>query len=233
MLERPAQRPVVAGVDGAPGGWVVVHWAPAGLSLATASRWHDLPLAAAARIGVDMPIGLSDGPPRACDTAARRQLPRPRKASVFPTPRRYMLGLSHAAANAEGRRRDGRGLSIQSWHILAKIAELDAALTPADQARVHEVHPELVFHSLAGGAALPPKRRAAGRAARLALLDRAGLPDLRPLLDRQARGRARSDDVLDAAACALAAARIVAGQATRLPEVPDRDARGLHMEIWF
>jgi len=233
MLETPPPTTAIAGVDGAPGGWVAMIWAPDGLTLADATRWRDLPLAAAGWIGVDMPIGLSDGPPRACDTAARARLPRGRKASVFPAPRRYMLGLSHAAANAEGRRRDGRGLSVQSWHILAKVAELDAALAPGDQTRVREVHPELVFHHLAEGAPLPPKRRVAGREARLSLLDRAGLPDLRPLLDRRTRGRARPDDVLDAAACALAAARIAAGRARCLPEAPSRDARGLRMEIWF
>jgi len=42
------------------------------------------------------------------------------------------------------------------------------------------------------------------------------------------------DDVIDAAACALAAKRILAGEGEQLPaSEPPRDARGLRMEIWY
>ena len=41
------------------------------------------------------------------------------------------------------------------------------------------------------------------------------------------------DDVLDAAACALAARDMLKGRATRLPPAPRLDARGLKMEIWY
>jgi predicted RNase H-like nuclease len=41
------------------------------------------------------------------------------------------------------------------------------------------------------------------------------------------------DDLLDAAACALAAERILAGRARRVPDDPPRDSRGLRMEIWY
>ena len=225
--------PAVAGVDGTRGGWIMAIWDGAGIGLHFATTWAALPLAGLAAVGVDMPIGLSAGPPRACDTAARARLPARRKPSVFPAPRRYMLGRSHAEANAEGKRRDGRGLSVQSWHIMGKIAELDAALTPCDQNRIHEVHPELVFDRLGGGAILPPKRRQAGRAARLALLAEAGVPDPAALLHARERGGAKADDILDAIACALTAARIRKGQARRLPDAPECDSRGLHMEIWF
>ncbi len=44
-------------------------------------------------------------------------------------------------------------------------------------------------------------------------------------------GGAGADDVLDACACALTAARIFKGEAMRFPETPPLDRRGLRMEI--
>ena len=47
------------------------------------------------------------------------------------------------------------------------------------------------------------------------------------------RRLAGPDDLLDAAACALAAERMLAGQGCRLPDEPAEDSRGLRMEIWY
>jgi len=221
-------------VDGARAGWVAVIWRDGRLAAELAPRFTALSCAGLAAVAVDMPIGLSDAGPRACDTAARRLLPRGRKSSVFAPPRRYMLPLPYAEANAEGKAREGKGLAKQSWHIGRGIAELDAALTPDDQARVFETHPELVFHRLNAWSPLPGKKSRAGRAARLRLLAAAGLPDPTPLLDRYPRREVQPDDILDAAACALAARDILAGRGRRLPDgEPPRDARGLRMEIWY
>ncbi|SDF50873.1 Predicted nuclease (RNAse H fold) [Limimonas halophila] len=222
----------VAGVDGCRGGWIAVIWGDDGLSLRLAAGLRALALDAAV-VAVDMPIGLADVGPRACDRAARRTLPRPRRASVFPPPRRYMLGLDWADANVAGKAREGVGLSKQAGMLLPRIAELDAALSPADQVRIVEAHPEVLFHGLAHGADLGRKTTAAGRRAREAVLRRAGVPDPAGLMDVYPRSRVKPDDVVDAAACALTAARVAAGTAGRLPDgEPPRDARGLRMEIW-
>ena len=227
----------VAGVDGARGGWLAVLVGGAGITAHLLPRAADVIGLAAAQIAVDMPIGLADSGPRACDRAARRLLPKPRRASVFAPPRRYMLGLAYAEANAAGRQREGVGLSRQAWHIGRRVAELDAVLTPAAQARVAESHPELIFHRLNGWRALPRKTTAEGRAARMALLRNAGLPDPAPLLGRYRRAEVQPDDVLDAAACSLTAARRLAGTACRVPDPADGpppcDARGLAMAIWY
>jgi predicted RNase H-like nuclease len=42
---------------------------------------------------------------------------------------------------------------------------------------------------------------------------------------------ASGGDFLDACACAWTAARIVRGEATRFPDAPPLDAKGLRMEI--
>ncbi len=227
------------GIDGCRDGWIAVHWSSAGLAASTltsvlAARWEDFDLEEVAAVGVDMPIGLSDRGPRACDTAARALLPAGRKSSVFPPPKRYMLGLSWAEANTAGKAREGKGLSRQAGNISAKIRELDSAISAPMQQRIYEIHPELVFHHLNDGGALTPKRYTAGRMERLRLLQEAGLPELEGLFELYPRKQVKPDDLLDAAACALAAKCIARGEARRLPEnEPPRDSRGLRMEIWY
>ncbi len=111
----------VASVDGAKGGWLGVLARPegAGVALVLAPRWTDLPLAMVKITGVDMPIGLAESGPRACDSAARRLLPRERKPSVFAPPRRALLACAtRAEANARGRALDGTGL-------IPKVVDID------------------------------------------------------------------------------------------------------------
>lgn len=232
---QPGAAAAVAGVDGCPAGWFALLLVPGGPAEgAVAATWDDLPLERAPAVAVDMPIGLTDRGPRDCDPAARRLLPRGRKSSVFPAPRRYMLACADwAEAHARGRAREGCGLSREAWNLVPRIRELDRALGPDDQARVREVHPELVFHRLNDWAPLAGKKTPAGRAARLRLLAREGLDGLEALIARFPRREVRPDDVLDAAACALAARAMLAGRAARLPDDPPRDARGLRMEIWY
>ena len=228
----------VAGVDGCRAGWIAVRLDPGGGPATSACYpdWRALlrGLAEVTRICVDMPIGLADQGARPCDRAARAVLPGPRKSSVFAPPRRYMLGLSYHGVRDAARARADAGLSIQAFNIMPKIAELDAALAPGDQDRVLETHPELAFHRLNAGAELPRKADRAGRAARRALLQAAELADVDALLAAHPRTRAKADDVLDAAVCALVARDSLHGRARRVPgDAPDRDVRGLRMEIWY
>ena len=236
MTKNDPRGAVVTGVDGCPGGWIAVTMALADgrLDAALGACWSNLDLARARFVAVDMPIGLTAEGPRTCDLAARYLLPKGRKSSVFPPPRRYMLHCrTWEAAHREGLEREGSGLNKQTWNILPKIRELDHALRPADQDRIREAHPELVFHHLNDWAPLPGKRKPDGREARLRLLAGAGLQGVAQLLDRYPRSEAQPDDVIDAAACALAAWRMARGTAIRLPATPRRDERGLAMEIWY
>jgi len=236
-VSQRAESRTVAGIDGCPGGWIAVWLQLPGeiWNAGVASSWTGLPLGDSRMVAVDMPVGLAAQGARACDRAARALLPRARKSSVFPPPRRYMLGTAGwPDANAAGKVREGVGLSRQAWNLAAKIRELDRALTPGDQARVREAHPELVFHHLNGWQPLPRKTTVAGQQARLALLHEAGVTGLEGLLNAVPRRLARPDDILDATACALAARRMEDGTAIRLPgDTPPRDARGLAMEIWY
>jgi predicted RNase H-like nuclease len=226
---------LIAGVDGCRGGWLaaIEDDSTGALSLRLAPRWTDLP-ADLALICVDMPIGLAERGPRGCDALARALLPRGRKSSVFPPPRRAMLDCpTWRAANALGKRDEGSGLTIYAWGLMAKIRELDRALGPADQRRVRESHPELAFNRMNGGTPLPAKRESAGRARRRALLEAEGFEALDQWLALYPRALVQPDDVLDACACLVTARRIRRDDAIRLPLEPAHDARGLAMEIWY
>jgi predicted RNase H-like nuclease len=103
-------------------------------------------------IALDIPIGLPDRGARDCDLAARRLLGPGRGSSVFPAPIRPLLeACSHAEACSIRETVEHKRLSIQSWAIIPKIREVDAALRASAQlrARVREVHPEVCFYYLA------------------------------------------------------------------------------------
>jgi predicted RNase H-like nuclease len=229
------------GIDGCRGGWVVAA-SDERLSELKFTLVDDLePLVARAAggralIAIDMPIGLSDDGPRACDREARRLLGRPRASSVFPAPCRAALAAaSYRRACGLSRRALGVALTIECFNILPKIRQLDATMTPARQAFVREVHPELVFALLSrrGRGLAEPKRTAAGERLRLRLL-RTVAPRFDPRAVRARLGPARvaRDDIVDAVACVVAAGRIARGEAVVLPAgTAVRDGRGLRMEI--
>jgi predicted RNase H-like nuclease len=176
-------------------------------------------------IGVDMPIGLPDTPLRAADREARRFLAH-RRSTVFDVPTRAVLAAtSHTEANATSRRLYGRGISVQAFHLFPRIREVDALDAAALARQLVEIHPECAFARMAG-APLPPKRSAAGRDARLALVEAfVGLQ----VRDSRLPG-ARSDDVLDACAVLWSARRFAAGTAVTFGD-GSYDARGLPMRI--
>jgi predicted RNase H-like nuclease len=228
------------GLDGCRGGWVVAS-ADARLSALSFTVVDDpAPLvaraAAGAIVAIDMPIGLSDDGARACDLAARRLLGRPRASSVFPAPCRAALAATtYGRACSLSRRTLGVALSRETFNILPKIRQVDGLMTPELQKFVREVHPEVVFALLAGrGRGLVhPKRTRPGERQRLSLLRRVA-PRFDPRAVRRQLGPARvaRDDVIDAVACLVAAARIRRGEERVLPEGPIAcDERGLRMEI--
>ena len=189
-------------------------------------------------LAVDMPIGLLDRPRpggRLCDREARKLLGRGRASSVFTPPTRS--GLS-ATAYAEVVALNGSGMSKEAFNIVPKIREVDDAIAAADQKRVFEAHPELIFASLGGRPMPRSKKTATGRRDRGRLVrrvfGRAFNDPVRLRLEHGA-GNLGLDDVLDAYALAYVADCIRRGTARRLPSLgrPQRDGRGLRMEIWF
>ena len=177
-----------------------------------------------AAVGVDIPIGLPAGSARrACDDLAAARLGRAR-SSVFPAPPREVLAAAdYAEACATARRLTGRAISLQTFHISAKIAEWDALALPD---HVIEVHPELALRALAPATEFAPKKSARGAGQRIAALAR-WVDPATALADLPAG--ARLDDVLDALAVTWSAARWVRGEAEVLGD--ERDARGRPMRV--
>ncbi|MGI8536884.1 MAG: DUF429 domain-containing protein [Mycobacteriales bacterium] len=217
----------VLGVDGCPGGWV------GALLDGTSLSWHagafaDLLLLDADVVAVDIPIGLpSGGDRRRADVEAKVALDAQRSSVFFVPPRVVLDATTQAEATLLSRAAGSVGISIQTFHLLDKVAEVDTLLrsSPAAAARVVEAHPEVSLRRL-GGRVLPPKRTVAGRVARLDLL-RTWLPGL--TLPTPRPGRAQPDDCLDAVACAWTAARWARREAEVLGD--EVDALGVPMRI--
>ena len=248
-VPKPAADAWVAGVDGCPGGWLVVLRRLADARTASAhllTSFADvlaLPEAPAV-IAVDMPIGLAECTViggRPADVEARARLGA-RQSAVFAVPSRAAVmqpDYRDACATAFATSDPPRKVSKQCFHLFPKIREIDALMTPRLQTRVLECHPELGFWALNACQPLDEPKKVKSRphepglALRRRLLEAAGY-DPGFLLDRGRFKRADvgPDDLLDAAACAASAARIAVGDGHRFPADPPRDARGLRMEIW-
>lgn len=218
---------LLVGVDGCRGGWVAAMDRGGGRTEVIVRRsFADVLDLGALVVGIDMPIGLASDRPRACDIQARARLG-PRRSSVFPAPVRSVLGArNHADAVVRSRASCGRGLSIQAWNLVPKVAEVDALVEPGDP--VVEVHPELSFALLAGAPLRTRKKDPAGRHERLGLLT-GPFPDVADHLASRPPGCA-ADDVLDAHAVLWTVRRIAAGTAISLGD-GDRDERGHVMAI--
>lgn len=231
-MANPELLPVV-GVDGCKQGWVAVTW-----------NGHDQPTAhmldrlddlieelragAIAAVALDMPIGLLDQRSRSCDVEARRLLG-PRRSSVFPAPARAVLGTTdYRQACQVSTETIGVALSKQAYNLLPKIREVDRLVEPGDQDRLVEAHPECAFARLAGKPLDHPKRTAEGRADRRRLLRRHHRT-LGDLVDSD--HRLPELDLIDAAALAVTAARVVNGSEVRLGH--EVDATGLAARITY
>ncbi|MCE3553430.1 DUF429 domain-containing protein [Pseudonocardia sp. RS11V-5] len=208
----------IAGVDGVPGGWVVVllrgrapRWTVRWAVVASAAEVVGL-TAGCAAVGVDIPLALPvDGTPRECDVLCAVRLGRAR-SSVFPAPpREVLLEPTHEAAVRRARELTGRGISIQTYNIRRQILSWDAVHPLPDN--VIEVHPELALRGLAPELEFASKKTARGAGQRIAALSR-WVDPARALADLPEG--ARLDDCLDALAATWSAARWAAGTAAVL-----------------
>ncbi len=210
------------GLDGARGGWAgaIVEDGRVGWL-----RFTHIAQALALEVdvvGVDMPVGLPSTGRRDCDLLAKRLLGRAHPRVFLAPPRGVLDAGSYEEANARHRSLvDGSGLSVQTWHLVPKIREVDEV---ADDPRLVEVHPELAFLELGGRGPLPSKKTPAGRAARVRAVS-GWLPGL--AVSEVPSG----DDGLDALAVAWSAARWAEGRARTLPGEPVADERGRPMRI--
>lgn len=250
------------GVDGARGGWLAaLAFGGAGRVERTELRLEpglaaiaELAHDAGVILAVDIPIGLEERNGfRACELQARALLG-PRRSSVFASPgRRFINAASYAEARAlvDELRAAGSGafgggpeiksLSAQTWGIVPKIREADQVATSFPDAAVWlwECHPELSFRAMRGGERaaggpepLPPKSRAAGQAARLALIVEHFPDALEQIAALPENAPADLTDAADAYAALWSALRIGLGEHEVLGD-GRADARGVPMRMGF
>ncbi len=249
---------VVLGADRQAGTWVGVVLPVTGVGQARLVSAADLGTlverarsqASVALVAVDIPIGLPDTGVRQADVLVRQRLGH-RGSSVFPTPVREALAADTYAQAREVSvaRTGGRSLSAQSYALRAAILDVDAYVRGTEvgegdqggaqegaglgahgRARppVVEAHPELSFAVMAGAPLHTRKKTPEGISERIGLLTAQGI---RLPADLPA-GRRGVDDVLDAAAAAWTAVRVVAGRAERIPGRPERFSDGLDAAMW-
>lgn len=191
---------------------------------------------------IDIPIGLRTrgSEERLCEPLARRRL-LSRKSSVFPVPVRAAVYETRGAeaASRVNFRLSGKKISRQTWNLCPKIREADQFLLKhfSLRKRVAESHPELCFAALNGGKPMTcSKKDPRGRAQRLRLLEKFWPTVKTQWTDYPQRfpGTACLDDLLDAAVLALNARKIFKeGKKLTLPENPERDEKGLPMQMVF
>lgn len=208
----------VVGLDGCKDGWIAAVVQAGRL---TAIEYHKsagevVDAHPRARVfAVDIPVGLSPNGRREADQAARDQLPGC-ASRVFNAPPTCVLDADdYEEAKERSRRMAGCGLTAQSFALLPKIREVNAI---ASDGRVYETHPEICFAKMNQDEPLPPKKTWDGLMQRKALLAEAGLVIPKRVGIACAH---RTDDVVDAVACAWAAIRIGCGAAQSIPSEPE------------
>ncbi len=234
--------PWTAGVDGCKDGWLAVFANLEGAVETCVAPDFAALLAHRPRchlLAIDIPIGLAANGPRECDLLARQHLIG-KGSSVFPPPLRGTLAArDYAEAKALNRQASGKAITLQAWHILDKIREVDMWLRAAPHPPVYEAHPELALQAMNGGRPLEGRKRLlAGRRERRVLLVRGLGKALVEKVEAQAallrqEQRFEWDDLYDALALLWTSRRLHREQAVTLPPVPPRDALGLPMSISF
>lgn len=212
----------VIGIDGWKGQWVAVFLKDGNYQdVAIYPSLNELLESISAEagittIGIDMPIGLTNSPPRKADQMAREAIGK-RRSSVFDPPPRFCLQKKYVndyrLANQESQKRCARGISAQSFALIKLIAETEAAAQKDN--RFYEIHPELSFRTIKGEPLEYSKKTWNGQSERLHLLNSAGIHLPKSLPGKL--GNIPPDDLLDAAAVAWSANRIANQLASSFP----------------
>lgn len=220
------------GIDASKRGWTVVELTDDDVVIHHLRHLSELQIKVpdAEVVGIDMPIGLPENGHRAADVAAKTLLGK-RSSSVFYVPVRAVLeAAAHSEATRVARDLTGQGVSQQSFSLGPKIFEVERWL-PSAPCPVREVHPELSFWRIDSDGITASKKTWAGAMQRVRALKKAGID-----LDRAAGNGGEFgavDDVLDAAAAAWSARRILRGLGECVPEMVDRPSDKAEPAIWY
>ena len=233
---------VFAGLDGCRGGWILACWQPGPQKLdlhvlSTLSELTALPRLPACVV-VDMPLALARvavAGGRRCDREARALLPTGRKSSIFSAPttaalEAWRLGGGYRQVLAAQRQTGAAapGLSLQAFHLLRHIDDLQRFVANHATPTCLEGHPELAFgrSHAEPRASLASKHTDLGRKQRQRILTELGLHfaeawSARPRANARAP-RPALDDALDACILAHVSHQHHLKRAHRCPERADK-----------
>lgn len=191
---------------------------------------------------IDMAIGLPERFEEAekrPDKAARKELGK-HGSTIFPIPCRQAIMVDPNDPQVVAKMRElnrsvlRKSLSAQSISIIPKIRELDEFLDDQREYKnvLCESHPELCFTRLNGKAVIMKKKTAEGLEERRSILEKYFEKGMMDGIQVRARElRCMPDDIMDAACLAVSAALKAHGMCETIPENPQKDAKGLLMQM--
>lgn len=232
------------GIDGCRNGWIAAVLDYGNLRIERYETILDImrefPTADAYLI--DMAIGLPEcieESEKRPDKVARKELGK-HGSTVFPIPCRQAIMVYPNDPQAVIKLREfnlavlGKSVSAQSINIIPKIRELDEFLDDHREYKnvLCESHPELCFTRLNGKALMMNKKTAEGLEERQSILEKyieKGMMD--GIQARAKELRCMPDDIMDAVCLAVSAALKVHGMCETIPENPQKDTKGLVMQM--
>lgn len=242
--EKPNWRCV--GIDGCRGGWIAVSITESGFEVDMNHNIREITskYMEADSFFIDMPIGLPENDQEIRPDVEARTYLSGRGSCIFNVPcRQAVYEVDYKEASEINRIYLGKGLSKQSFAICNQIRELDEFLEnePEFRNRLMESHPEICFAVLASKDSkwvLPlynSKHTEEGYLDRVdvmeELYDKTGefieaiLKD--PVLSKY------QVDCIDALCLAVSARMGMINGMRSIPEVPERDSKGIPMRIVY
>ena len=191
---------------------------------------------------IDMAIGLPESMKEMKnrpDREARKELGK-HGSAVFPIPCRQAVMVDSDDPQASVKMKEmnrsilDKSLSSQSISIIPKIRELDEFLDEHKEYKnvLCEAHPELCFKRLKGTLVKTKKKEAEGlEERRNILLKYLKNEMLDGIQDRAKSLRCMPDDIMDALCLAVSAALKAHGMCETIPEKPEKDSKGLIMQM--
>ena len=160
---------------------------------------------------IDMPVGLdkkivTGG--RIVDKLARKKLIK-RKSSIFNAPSRLTLKAKNYQEANKINKKQGLGLSKQSWNLIPKIKELEILMQQNNRPLIFESHPEISFQEMNNKELNYSKKERLGIEERKKILESNGFEI--EFLNKHLREKNRNfkhDDFLDACAISWSALRV-------------------------
>ena len=227
----------VAGIDGSHAGWISVIRQIDKENYYKLVFSKDLSVLCNDRINlvlIDMPVGLdkkivTGG--RIVDKLARKKLIK-RKSSIFNAPSRLTLKAKNYQEANKINKKQGLGLSKQSWNLIPKIKELEILMQQNNRPLIFESHPEISFQEMNNKELNYSKKERLGIEERKKILESNGFEI--EFLNKHLQEKNRNfkhDDFLDACAISWSALRVSKNKNKNIPEKGVKDEKGILMQM--